>query len=496
MHAKYLMCLVTGLFLTSCHLSLESPTMLRAFNSPATSEEVIRFSQRAASRSDLLTAKVFGYSETGIPLIAVRAAAGPETKDNALKVMIFAQQHGDEQSGKEAALLLISDLAKKMHHQWFPDLEIWIIPQMNPDGSDVNQRRNAGGIDMNRDHIAQLAPETRALHALFHQVKPHVTIDIHEYQPFRQSWKEFGGYKTFDVQVGIPTHPNIDSALRSFANDEVLPAIENHLIHNGFSFHNYLVGPVPTEDRTRHSTVDFDDGRNSFAILGSLALIYEGINGPDGYTENLERRTFGQYEALMAVLSFLHQHSVKTKLLVDHSRAKLLQAQPGETLAIRMEHFPDGNPLLLPLTSSRTGLDTLVVIENYHPVVKSTLDVKRPLAYLIPRSDTLLEQFLNLHRINYKDSFDLSSNKIIAQQIKRIRMSIDEELSNRYPDVSLQMVNPDVNPHQYLLVPAAQLHANFLVSLFEPQSMLGLAQRPGFEYLLEEGTKFPILRVE
>jgi hypothetical protein len=413
-----------------------------------------------------------------------------------LRIMIFAQQHGNEQSGKEAALLLISDLAKEMHTQWFPELEIWIIPQMNPDGSDANQRRNAGGIDLNRDHIVQLAPETRSLHTLFHQIKPHVTVDIHEYQPFTQSWEEFGGFKNFDVQVGIPSNLNIHSAIPTFAQQEVLPAIENHLNNKGFSFHNYLVGPVPTEDRIRHSTVDFDDGRNSFAMLGSLALIYEGINGPDGLSQNLERRTIGQYEALLALIEFLYKNTLKTKLLIDNARQQLIHAQPGEAVAIRMEHLPDGNPLLLPLTSSKTGLDTLVIVDNYHPVVKSTLDVRRPYAYLIPLADSLLVQFLHLHRIHYHDSFDINSKKIIAHYINTINTSIDEELPNRYPFVSMQSVAPDEIPGQYLLVPTAQLHSNVMVSLFEPQSMLGLAQRPGFEYLLREGTRFPILRVD
>jgi hypothetical protein len=75
MPAKLLMCLLSGLLLASCQLSLESPTMLKAFNNPATSGEVIQFCQRVASKSEYLTARVFGYSETGIPLIAIKAAA-------------------------------------------------------------------------------------------------------------------------------------------------------------------------------------------------------------------------------------------------------------------------------------------------------------------------------------------------------------------------------------------------------------------------------------
>ncbi len=488
--------LLSALALVSCQLSLESPTLLRAFNQPASSDEVIRFSQRAASASDVLTIETFGKSESGIPLVAIKASADNPARENPLRVLIFAQQHGNEQSGKEAALLLMSDLAKGKHHHWLENMELWIVPQLNPDGSDVNQRRNAGGIDLNRDHIVQLAPETRALHALFRREMHHITIDIHEYQPFRESWEEFGAYKTFDVQIGVPTNPNVNKEIRSFALKQALPVVEEHLNSKGFSFNHYIVGPVPSKGRTRHSTVDFDDGRQSFAMLGTIAFIYEGINGRDGFIENLERRTYGQYEALLSMLEFLHSNSQKATIISENARRKLTHQQPGDKVAIRLEHFPDGNPLLLPLSSARTGADTLVVVQNYHPLVKPTLEVIRPQAYLVPQNDSLLEDFLLLHNIKVTESFEISDNRVTAYQIDEIIMSEDEELPNRFPEITSRQAERQNLTENYVYVTVSQLHSNFLVSLFEPQSMLGLAQRPGFEYLLEEGTIFPVLRVE
>lgn len=480
----------------SCQLSLNSPTLLKDFSQPATADEVVRFGRRAAEASEMLTIETIGKSESGKPLVAIKAAAASESSEPALRVLIFAQQHGNEQSGKEAALLLISDLARGEHQEWFPNLELWIVPQVNPDGSDVNERLNAGGIDLNRDHVVQHAPETRALHALFRRVMPHVTIDIHEYQPFRESWEAFGAYKTFDVQAGIPTNPNVNEQIRAFALTGALPALEKHLNEKGYSFHNYLVGPVPTQGRTRHSTVDFNDGRQSFAMLGTLSFIYEGINGTDGYSENLERRTHGQHEALLAMLNFLHNHSNKARLMVENARQQLKEPKPGDPVAIRLEHFPGDAPLLLHLTSSLTTADTLVVVENYHPIVKPTLKVERPEAYLIPRQDTLLVNFLKLHQIQVQENFDVRQNNIRGYQIVSIEMSEDEELSNRLPKVKLQTVEKQNYADEYLYIPVSQLHSNILVSLLEPQSMLGLAQRPGFEYLLKEGTQFPVLRVE
>ncbi len=485
--------LVALLLLVSCSSNLpEPPALKRNFQTPTSSAEVREFTRQVAGTSGRLHYEIIGISEGGSELASIKVA--PARSESPLRVLIFAQQHGNEQSSKEASLLLIHDLAMGKHAHWLDNMEIWIVPQVNPEGSDENQRRNAGGIDLNRDHVVQLAPETRALHKVFRSFMPHITIDIHEYYPFRESWAEFGGYKNFEVQVGIPTNPNVAEELREFGLSRALPHIEKHLNEKGFSFHNYIVGPAPNLGRTRHSTVDFDDGRQSFAILNTLSFIYEGINGRDGFTENLERRTHGQYEALIALLDFSHANAQSIIEKVENTRQELHHAKAGETVAIRMEHFPDSNPLMLPLVSSKTGLDTLVVVENYHPKVKTTLQVQRPRAYLVPQNDTLLMQFLDLHDITYRHEY----NTHTASQyfVESIETSTDEELRNRYPDVTTKEIIAEALNETYVWVPINQLHTNFLVSVFEPQSMLGLAQRPGFEYLLQEGTPFPILRVE
>jgi hypothetical protein len=480
--------------ISACHHQPpESPSVLRNFTYPATSAEIDGFCKKSARSSTNLQFEIFGKSDAGTDLVLIKAISAKKTKTPRLRVLLFAQQHGNEVSGKEALLLLIHDIALDNKPQWLENMELWIIPQLNPDGGDRNERRNAKGIDLNRDHVVLQASETRAIHDLFHRINPHVTVDIHEYQPFRTSWEEFGGFKNFDIQVGIPTNINISPDIRNFAHDRILPEIEKHLNRKGFSFHNYLVGPVPIEGRTRHSTVDIDDGRQSFAILNTLSLIYEGINGRDGFIESLERRTYGQYEAVVAFLNFLHENTDQTISLVENARQKLRTSLPGEPVSIRMEHFPDGRSLSLPLTSSVTGNDTLVIVNNYHPVVKSTLEVKRPRGYLVPADDTLLLNFLETHRVEYIRNFSSQNFRVKEYYVNRIMMSEDEELENRFPEVT---INAGKLQADHLFIPIDQLHSNFLVSLFEPQSMLGLAQREGFEYLLKEKEVFPVLRVE
>jgi murein tripeptide amidase MpaA len=62
-------------------------------------------------------------------------------------------------------------------------MDIAIVPQMNPDGSEQNQRRNGNNADLNRNHLILTEPETMALHRFFDNYLFEVTMDIHEYFP-------------------------------------------------------------------------------------------------------------------------------------------------------------------------------------------------------------------------------------------------------------------------------------------------------------------------
>ncbi|MBS4013155.1 MAG: hypothetical protein KGZ97_05265 [Bacteroidetes bacterium] len=477
-------------FAQSCTQGLKTPAEKDNFTRITLSEEVVEFSKILCKKYDFLEYKIIGNTITGKEIIAINASSG--FSDDKLKVLIFAQQHGNEQSGKEALLIFLRELNNNIN--WLDNIEFWIAPQINPDGGDKNSRLNAQGIDLNRDHILLNARETQALHKLFQEVMPHVTIDIHEYNPFRESWQNFGAYKVFDVQVGIPTNINVSEEIRSFALYEVLPAIEKHLNMNGFSFHNYLVGPVPTEGRTRHSTVDINDGRQSFAILNTLSFIYEGINGRDGFLENLKGRTFGQYEALFAHINFINENAEKIKTIVNSKREMLVNSNSKIKVSIRMEHFPAEFPLVLHLLSSKTNNDTIIEVENFHPVVKSLHEVTMPQGYLIPAYDSLIIDIIKKHNIIYSAYETYNNHKIFAYKILDVDTVMIEELSNMIPTLKKEQLK--ILKDNYIYVPTAQLHSNFLVLLFEPESMLGIAQIKDYNYLLNKGEMFPILRVE
>jgi len=115
----------------------------------------------------------------------VLVTSSPHFGEDALKlrVMLFAQQHCVEPSGKEALTMLLAMIANHELDTILSHLDLLIVPQMNPDGAELRQRRTADSIDLNRNHLILTSPEPKGLHDLFARWQPQVTMDIHEFGP-------------------------------------------------------------------------------------------------------------------------------------------------------------------------------------------------------------------------------------------------------------------------------------------------------------------------
>lgn len=61
-------------------------------------------------------------------------------------VYISTGIHGDEPAGPLAALELLKENA------WPRDVNLWLVPCINPHGYELNRRENEDGIDLNRDY--------------------------------------------------------------------------------------------------------------------------------------------------------------------------------------------------------------------------------------------------------------------------------------------------------------------------------------------------------
>ena len=61
----------------------------------------------------------------------------------------------------------------------FSKLTIYLLPMLNPDGAERTTRRNAQGIDINRDALRLQTPEGRFLKEVRDRFEPTVGFNLH-----------------------------------------------------------------------------------------------------------------------------------------------------------------------------------------------------------------------------------------------------------------------------------------------------------------------------
>jgi hypothetical protein len=493
-HLTCLISVLLFLFLKSPAQML-TPAEVSGYTKVTSWDDLSDFIRALDESSDLLKTEVIGASVEGRSLYALKFSSADFGADPLkVRVLILAQQHGNEQSGKEGALLLVRELLRPENRYFFNHLDLAIIPQMNPDGSEMNRRRNSHDADLNRNHLILTEPEVQALHRFFDHYQFEVSLDVHEYSPFGEEWEKFGYHKNAAETLGVLTNPNIDPDLRAYSKNEALPFFLGFLADRKFSSFEYTPGGPPGVSYFRHSTFDRNDGRQSFGIQQTLSFIQEGMNGADMLTDNLRSRTWGQMTGMKALLEFIYQHADTIQELVNKARSGLISGETTEMVSIQSDHTPNGKPLRIPLCSYSTGRDSMVIADDYRPVVTSLLNVHRPLGYLIPlknkelcdwvkrqdlitaeyqnRNDTRVEQY----RIVSVDSVDFEGDRIAL------------------PKVSTSVIRL-VKPADYLYIPLPQQKGILTVLALEPGSMLGLATYPLYSHLMLPGSLFPALRV-
>ena len=496
--APSLIAFSVALFLLSCAPSTFPTPLEEGEEGYLTShEDMLRFLGELRDATGAFTMEPIGASveERDLVLLHFPGADGPgEGTGEKLKVLIFAQQHGNEPSGKEAAIALARDIATGAFSDILGHVDFYLIPQVNPDGSEARQRTNADGKDLNRDHIALFTPEVLAVHQAFQGIMPEVVLDVHEYGITSSAWLDIGVRKNFGQQIGALSNANMSMALRSYALDRVIPEMRETLSSRDVSLNRYLVSSGPAA-RFRYSTTALNDGRNSTGIYNALTFLIEGRNGLS-VEENIRERARQQLETMKAFLSFFDEHAAEVKTMVAAEQAKLSGDTPPEEVALVMDYVedPDRPTVTVGVVDAETGAESTMTIEYFHPIVEATLFVPRPLGYAIPAQLTGVIEALERHGIPMTPSDGSTSAIVESYRIESVTPTRKEDKDFLEVGVVSRRGAMEL-PADHVLVWCAGIQSNLIVSLLEPQSQWGLAPLPEFSSLLEVGSDYPILRI-
>ncbi len=486
------------LFISSCLFAQTNltPSEKQQFSKTSSYDELGGFINQLDNESNLLEVEIIGQSVQGRNLYAMKFSKDKfGSNPSKIRVLIFAQQHGNEQSGKEGALLLARELIKPENLYLFDKFDLALVPQVNPDGSEINKRRNGNQADLNRNHLTLTEPETMALHRFFDKYLFEVTMDVHEYSPYGENWKKAGFRKNSQVTIGTTTNINVSETIRDFSTRKALPFLHNYLNDRNFSSFVYCPGDPPGTGYTRHSTFDINDGRQSFGIQNTLSFIQEGMNGTDDYTENLETRATSQMTGMRGLLEFVCLNRNNIARMVKSERKKLVAPGSTNSVTIQSEHIPNGQILRLPVYSYSTHKDSIVEITDYRPVVSSIADVKKPFGYLVPADLTEITDWAgrqDLFQLPYQSNPEDLIEQYFISSTEFIDFEGDTIIN---PLLKLKTLETGRLRGKYILIPTAQLKGTLAVIALEPKSMLGLVTYEKYRHLLKAGETYPILRI-
>jgi protein MpaA len=179
---------------------------------------------------------------------------GPDSA--ARKILLVGCIHGNECAGRA----ILSEVPRLLVRR---GVQLWLVQEMNPDGTAANARQNAHGVDLNRNFpyrwqpvrdptyysggYPASQPETRAAMRLILRIKPAVTIWYHQHEDLVDMAGGDRGVARRYAQIS-----GLRAACLPFLPGTA-PAWSNHELHGTTSFVVELpAGPVDPGAVARH----------------------------------------------------------------------------------------------------------------------------------------------------------------------------------------------------------------------------------------------------
>jgi len=130
-----------------------------------------------------------GYSVEGKPIKKIKWGKG------VIKIMMWSQMHGNESTTTRALvnLLFHIDENQTAYQSLYEQLQLIIIPIVNPDGALNWTRYNANQVDLNRDALELSQPESQILMDCYKTTQPDICLNLHDQRSIFGVHDDFAG---------------------------------------------------------------------------------------------------------------------------------------------------------------------------------------------------------------------------------------------------------------------------------------------------------------
>ena len=478
--------------------------------------DVTSFLERVAAASPAIRLGTLGYTTEGraIPLAIVSrdglADAAAVRGSGRVVVYIQGNIHAGEVEGKEAAQVLLREIAAGQHRSWLDSLVLLVVPIYNADGNErvslanrplqhgptggMGQRANGQGFDINRDYMKLDTPEAVATARLLTEYDPHITIDLHTTNGTRHG---------YHLTYSPPLHPNSDSAIVRLLRREWLPSI-TRAIDQATGWDMYYYGDIDGEGE-RRGWYTFSHqprfGTNYWGLRNRVSLLSEAFS-----YASFEERIRATLLFLSAVLDHARRDAGTVRRLVAAAAARRLI---GDSLALRAGFERSAEPvdILLgemreerhPWTGAamllRTGVQRTERVYEYGTFAP-TLRERVPAAYYVPAAARTALIKLEQHGVRTGvlardtsltvERFAVDTTFLAEREFQKHR---ERTIEGRWT-----AGRATLGAGEYVRVPMDQPLARVVFALLEPRSDDGLATWNVFDRELDENGAFPVLR--
>ncbi len=483
------------------------------YRETSTLADVQTFLAELKARGAPIEQKTIGQSAGGKPIIlAIASTPNITTAKEARaagKVVVYVQAniHGGEVEGKEAAQMLLRAVARNDAGaaKLLDRLVLLVVPVYNVDGNEafgdgatlrtsqdgparVGQRPNAAKLDLNRDAIKAVAPETRAvLEHIYNAWSPDVMMDLHTTNGTRHG---------YTLTYAPPLHPSTDPEIFLYSRDELLPRVRKHLeAEKGYKLSDY--GNVENRRSGR--------GWYTFGDEGRYVTNYAGLRNRIGILS--EAASFFPFKTRVEVTdAFVRAILDDVAANADAIKAMIARADsrtPRPALAIRTEQQSRGiNPIPLEVRTSKpidhhkapTAFETvpLPVFDRFRAVATTPPATH----YLVPASQTEILALLRRHGIATETLDSPWTGKVDVFQIR------DQTIINQ-PFQGGKFVRLDGSfqaqertaPAGTVRISTSQPLGLLAAYLLEPECLDGAAAWGFLGESIRSGVDYPILKV-
>ncbi|MGB3548656.1 MAG: M14 family zinc carboxypeptidase, partial [Saprospiraceae bacterium] len=272
-------------------------------------------------------------------------------------VLLWSQMHGNEPTATMALLDIFRFLAARsdgfdsLRTRLSQQLTLTFLPVINPDGTEIFERRNAQGIDLNRDFLRAAAPESRFLKSERERVGADWGFNLHD-----QS-KYYG--------VGFPARRGAAISLLAPATDwekTITPVRGDAVRLTGrlFRIMEYL-----DEGRAARYSDDFEPRAfgDNFQLAGTRTILIES----GGLPNDPEKQTIRKYNFIMLIsaLAAIADGSYARMSLDDNEAIPLNSSGALHDVIVRQVEVPTPDGGSYPLDISFRQYESTLPAPNH-----------------------------------------------------------------------------------------------------------------------------------